>query len=159
MSVIKIGMIALISIVMFAACKEEWVSKFELLSEDSIYHNNFEGWKLSSTEEYHDSKLYNIKKMDGDTMKVLSFFNDGKRSSTKEYLKYYPQDTDTLFLKMKGVDTCYFYSKNLASKKFIVGEYCYRFEFLQLTDSEFEFYLTHSDSLRKVRGDGLPRLR
>jgi hypothetical protein len=159
----RIGSVTFIFIAFtFSFCgsqKSEWKNDLSKINRDSLFQNDYEGWELSTKEEYPNSVLYNIRKKDADTTKVLSFFKSGSGLSVKEYLKYYPEGNgDTCYLKMVSSDTLYFYRQNGGMKNFIVGEYGYRYTSMLLEDYELDYYLKHEDSLRQVRGNNLPKL-
>jgi hypothetical protein len=60
---------------------------------------------------------------------------------------------------MSSQDTLFFYRESSTGEKsFVVGEYAYRFTNFEMDSTEANFYLNHTDSLRKVKGDNLPRL-
>lgn len=158
----KIGSIAFVLIAhtlwFCGSHKSDWRNDLSKINRDSLFQNSDDGWELSTKEEYPNSVLYNIRKKDSDTTKLLSFFKSESGLSVKEYLKYYPENGDTCYLKMVSSDTLYFYRQRGDTKNFIVGEYGYRYTSMLLEDYELDYYLKHEDSLRRVRGSNLPKL-
>ena len=88
-----------------------------------------------------------------------SFVYLAKRAETEYALK---------LLKTSGADTVTRFRRESAAlarlkhenlvKIFDVGEYAYRFSSMKMDSIEGKYYLKHEDSLRRVKGDGLPKL-
>jgi hypothetical protein len=74
-------------------------------------------------------------------------------------IKFPCNSVDTCVVSMLSNDTLFYYIKTEETKKFIIGEYAYLHAFLKLDSSELDFYFLYEDSLKKVKGDNLPRLR
>lgn len=151
----------IISLVAMVSCRESWERALENANAVHLYGNSKAGWKLfQKSKMSEDSWEYALSRFDGDTVRNL-FLNtdDNGHVMSSEYKAAYPCGmSDTCFLSMNNGDTLYLYSKRGDVKTFVVGEYGYRFTYMQLKRAELDYYLTHEDSLLKVKGNGLRRL-
>jgi hypothetical protein len=129
-----------------------------------------DGWELSI--KYKDdfnteitSFYYELYKS-GDTTKTLAFYTDenGNIIDVVRYYKKYIADNNKLIVNYRKegfpeIDTFYYYKElENGEKIFEVGEYNYRWTYGKLHPSEQSYYYQHIDSLRWVRGNGLPKL-
>ena len=79
--------------------------------------------------------------------------------AVNEYKKRYPcSGVDTCYLEMTSQDTLFYYREHNGEKIFEVGEYAYRFTKFKMDSTEANYYVKHMDSLRRVRGNNLPKL-
>lgn len=142
-------------------CKERWQIALEKIDRSLLYHNDPLKWKLVREINNEWDNDYIIEKIDNDTLKILLFLEKKKDESIKpyEYKKKYPcNGTDTCYLEMTSQDTLFFYREHNNQKIFEVGEYAYLFTSFKMDSIEADYYLKHEDSLRRARGDNLPKL-
>jgi hypothetical protein len=142
-------------------CKSGWRTTLEKIDKRLLYNNNTNGWELTQEINEEWSTSYRISKNDNDTLKILEYSigNKGEEVYLLQYLKAFRcNQLDTCYLEMNSQDTLFFYRQNGKVKIFEVGEYAYRFSRLKLDSVELSFYLAHEDSLRRIKGNNLPRL-
>ncbi len=145
------------------SCKQKWQIALEKVDRSLLYTNNPSGWELVQEIEQEWDINYTIKKIDNDTLKVLFFAIGNKEKDDKIFINGYAKtfrcnQTDTCYLKMTSQDTLFYYRQHSKEKIFEVGEYAYRFTYLKMDTVEINYYLEHEDSLRRVKGNNLPRL-
>jgi hypothetical protein len=141
-------------------CEQAWVEVLKKTDIKTRYGNNLRDWELTSVNETEWERDFILRKVDNDTLKILCFL-EGKRDgsiSIYEYKKRYPCGIDTCYLEMAGMDTSFFYRQRNSVKEFEVGEYAYRYMYFKMDTSEANAYRLAEDSLRRVRGNGLPRI-
>lgn len=141
------------------SCGEKWEKALKRMDDSSLHNNSPKDWSLVQEIKNEWDINYTIEKIDGDTLKTL-FFVEGKDGSTftSEYWKTYPCEKDTCRLVMASNDTVYFYKEKDGAKTFYVGEYEYRYIHMLFTNDELDFYRLYEDSLKRVKGNDLPRL-
>ncbi len=145
----------------FFSCQKQQKWEDVLKSADSklLYYNNTEHWELVRAEANTWDDQFTIKKIDGDTVKIMMFLQRKDKSlSIYTYKKRFPCGVDTCYLEMSSQDTLFLYKKNNTNKVFQVGEYAYRFTTMRMDSIELDYYLKHEDSLRTIRGNNLPPL-
>jgi hypothetical protein len=143
------------------SCQEKWQVALEKIDKSLLYHNDYQGWKLVREIKNEWDNDYIIEKTDKDTLKILLFLEGKKDGSIRpyEYKKRYPcNGVDTCFLEMTSQDTLFYYREKEGLKIFEVGEYAYLFTHMKMDSIELDYYLKHEDSLRRVRGNNLPKL-
>jgi hypothetical protein len=149
-----------ICVTCFQCQKRNWNDALEKADRRLLYGNDTYGWELVREEHRAWDSEYSIKKIEGDTIKILFFLerNKDKSISIHLYKKRYPCGLDTCYLEMNAQDTVFLYRKNRKKKIFEVGEYAYRFSYFKMDTIESNYYLKHEDSLRRVKGNNLPKL-
>jgi hypothetical protein len=154
--------LAILILIFLNSCKENWEKSLDKIDKSLLYKNNLHEWRLVQEINSKWDTNYTIEKNDSDTLKLLFYSvrtKDGSIEVDNYKLKYPCHGTDTCYLDMSSQDTLFFYSKNGAGEKsFILGEYAYRFTYFEMDSAEANFYLEHTDSLRRVKGDNLPKL-
>ncbi len=129
------------------------------MNSSVLFGNNTNNWDLVKQEPVREDVMYTFRKSDGDTVKTF-LFAEGTDGSFDmlEYEKHYScNGGDICYLQMSGTDTLFFYSEPPGARRpSVVGEYAYNFRTMDLDSAKRAFYLEHQDSLRKVRGSGLP---
>lgn len=143
-------------------CQSGWQKALQKIDKDSFYQNDYQGWELVRETRKEWETEYTVLKKDNDTLKVLFFFEgtkDGKINIGGYSKRYNCNGADTCFLRMYLRDTLFLYSENSKKEKtFEVGEYYYRFSYFKMDTAELNYYSKHEDSLRRVRGNNLPKL-
>lgn len=148
-------------IFLFGGCKDPWEHALAHADESLLYGNDPREWKLIQEINSAWATYYTLRKIDGDTVKVL-FINQGRdgKVQVSGFRKAYKSlGPDSAFLEMRSQDTLFFYRLKNDRKVFEVGEYAYRFAHFEMDSVEATFYLKYEDSLRQVKGNGLPKLR
>lgn len=149
-----------IAIALLGGCQNSWQRALDRADKSLLHGNDLRGWRLIQEINSTSVTYYTVQKIDADTLKVL-FFNlakDDKVRVSGFRKQYRLPNSDSAFLEMKSQDTLFFYSLENGKKVFYVGEYAYRFAHFEMDSVETNFYLRHEDSLRKVKGNGLPKL-
>jgi hypothetical protein len=143
--------------ILIISCDNKIETHLKRVDKKLFYNNNAYDWEVL---QYIDNQnQYIIFKYDGDTLKSLRFIpNEDDIPMISQYEMKFPCDRiDTCFVRIQEQDTLYFFRQGKNRKEFIVGEYAYRYTTLQLTTREMDFYEIHADSLRRIRGNNLPR--
>lgn len=143
------------------SCKDRWLSAFEKINDPNLRNVPVDNWIFVQEMKDRYGDFYTVKALFQDTSYVLFFYEsifDGS-VNIQRIRKRFSCEYDTCHLEMDSKDTLYFYKENPSGiKDFVVGEYAYRFERLLLDSVELEIYLNKEDSLRKLRGNNLPKL-
>jgi len=145
--------------------EHEWISSdFSNLKSRITPLNNgsFESWKIEENRELDDhTRSVILSSTKEEIREVISFIHDDFMDSLEiiYYEKTFHDNGIKHFLEYK-YDTIYYFIEDSVSmdRKFIVGEYYYRFKRGLLNGKENQFFLEKFDSLKKVRGDNLPPL-
>jgi len=138
------------------SCESKLDRYLKKVDSQALFNNNYKDWTIN--QEITEGE-YSIYKYDGDTLKTLVFVLDNNDVPVINlYEMTFPcNKKDTCFVKMEGNDTLFYYSQNMGVKNFFVGEYVYRWYKSDMGD-EYDYYYLYEDSLRKVKGNNLPKL-
>ncbi len=150
-----------IGAMLVGGCQARWHLALENTSKELLHGNNVNDWVLWQRIKDEYSTSYTISKTDNDTLKILDLIVGNQREDIfiNRYVKSFRcNERDTCHLEMNAQDTIFFYRQNGRVKIFEVGEYTYRYHFFRLENTEIDFYRAHEDSLRKVKGNNLPKL-
>jgi hypothetical protein len=156
----KLAVVLTFSFFLFG-CQQRWENALNNVDKSLLYGNDRKGWQLVQEIKNEWDTYYTIEKIDNDTSKVLFFLqaNGDGTTNVSGYRKIFKcNKTDTCYLKMSSQDTLFFYRENNHQKIFEVGEYAYHHSYFKMDSIEVKYYLEHEDSLRRVRGNNLPRL-
>lgn len=140
---------------------ETWQKELAEFDKQTLYNNDASGWHLLQEIPTELNTEYTIEKIENDTLKILYF---GVRTHGENYIIEYRKrfpcgEMDTCFIDIDPeLDTLFYYKQNNGIKEFIVGEYSYRYIYQMFDAKEQEFFYLHVDSLRRVRGNNLPKL-
>jgi hypothetical protein len=147
-------------IICFSAisCRKDWQVALDHADEVAIHSNTSDDWVLVETIKQKDHKIFLVKKIDSDTLKYLYVVHSKEGNTFNRYIREFPCDRAKCVLEMFRQDTLYYYSEMAGIRTFSAGEYQYRYEKLMLDSIELDYFQMHADSLRKVRGNLLPRL-
>jgi hypothetical protein len=147
-------------ITLLVSCRNQWSQSFNKINGNLLYGNSHDNWELIQFDNHSPwDKKYTLKKVDGDTTKILFFFEDKNGvAEITEYKKLYPCGLDTCFLEMTGLDTLYFYKQQMSKRTFFIGEYAFLFSHFKMDTIDAAFYLKYEDSLRRIKGNNLPKL-
>ena len=143
-------------------CQAKWQKALKKVEKSKIYNNDYKKWELVQEFRNEFHTYYTLRKNDGDTLKILFLAEENNIGLVyvNGYRKKFKCKIDTCNLEMTSQDTLFFYKQNtFGEKKFEVGEYAYRFTYFRMDSIEGNYYLKHEDSLRRVKGNNLPKLR
>lgn len=143
---------------------EDTISKGDQLMDlikSQKYFIDSTGWVKISENYYDENFHFSLSKIEKDTSKFLTLVadKDGYVINIESYYKEFFIDDYLHCISFKK-DTFYHYAQSpFGEKTFFVGEYNYRFENALLEVEELDYYVMYSDSLGKVKGTNLPKLR
>jgi hypothetical protein len=150
----KLSLFYIALLISLSSCESITEKHLKKLNRKHLYHNDYLGWKL-----FQVTDDYAVTKTDNDTLKTMRYtIDDNGTPQIYFYEEIFKCGTDTCYLHMRDLDTLFFYSKTGNLRKFKVGEYAFRYMNLKLVDDEIKYYMLYEDSLRKVRGNNLPKL-
>lgn len=156
--------VMLVSTFLLFSCNppiETWERELDEFDKQTLYNNDPSGWHLLQEIPTKFTTEYTIEKIENDTLKILYFGTaTDEENYIIEYRKRFPcGEMDTCFINIHPeLDTLFYYKQSNGIKKFVVGEYSYRFINQMFSAEEQEFFFLHEDSLRRVRGNNLPKL-
>lgn len=150
-------LLVMLSLPILVSCENKLDGYLKRIDKKSFFKNDPSGWKNFQYIESMDQ--YMIFKYDGDTLKYLKFIPDENNIPViSQYEMKFPCGLlDTCFLRMQAKDTLFYFKENKDGKEFFVGEYAYRYTSTRMSTEEMDFYENHEDSLRRIKGNNLPK--
>lgn len=163
--------ILIITILFLISCKNN--ESYETYMSDirQIYPQIKEGeWYIYNRQEFDDEKLYQQQLIQNDTAYNLNLSVFSKEMmkefnfENKYNVELYKEYSDSVYkyeLKMNNSDTVHYFRTpiNKENERFyFIGKYRYLFEEKQLNPCQVDYYLKHTDSLNKVKGNNVPDL-
>jgi hypothetical protein len=146
---------------LYLSCTDNWRKALEKVDNPYLKKVPLKNWTLSQEDKLGYEDYYSVVNIYNDTTFIMYFAESKSDGLISVYglRKRFKCDYDTCNLYLDSKDTVYYYRENSSgTRNFIVGEYAYRFERLLLDSTEMKIYFDKKDSLRRIRGNNLPKI-
>lgn len=164
---------SLIAVVLTISCQHSNNDLLNHLTQVRIINPMIpkDGWEIQNHEYWSSTIDYSLVRKNSDTIYYLRFkkilhdsiFNKGDDLYSILYYRKEFKDSKFEFVLDLGLnsDTNYFFKRSFTNPDsliFIRGKYCYLFKNGYLNNDQSGFYFKNKDSLKRVKGDNLPKL-